>query len=94
MAKAIWQNVTLAESAQTEQVEGNHYFPESALQKDYFKPSEHITICPWKGTAHYYDVVVNGQTNADAAWYYPEPKPAAENIRGHVAFWKGVKVQG
>ncbi len=94
MAKATWQNATVAESAQTEQVEGNYYFPEAAIRKQYFQRSEHTTVCPWKGTAHYYDVVVDGQKNANAAWYYPEPKAAAENIRGHVAFWKGVKVEG
>ncbi len=94
MAKAIWQNATVAESTQTEQVEGNHYFPESTVRKEYFQPSEHTTVCPWKGTAHYYDLVVNGQTNQNAAWYYPEPNAAAENIRGHVAFWKGVMGEG
>ena len=93
MAKAIWHGVTLAQSPHTEEVEGNQYFPPSALEKSFFQPSEHTTVCPWKGTAHYYHVMVDGQNNENAAWYYPDPKPAAANIKGHVAFWKGVRVE-
>ncbi len=94
MATATWQKTTLAQSAHTEQVEGNHYFPEESIQREFFEPSNHTTICPWKGTAHYYHVVVNGERNENAAWYYPQPKSAAANIKDHVAFWKGIQVQG
>jgi uncharacterized protein (DUF427 family) len=90
--KAIWNGAVLAESDQTIVVEGNHYFPPSALHRAHFKESAHHTVCSWKGTASYYDVEVNGQVNANAAWYYPEPKEAARNIAGYVAFWKGVQV--
>jgi uncharacterized protein (DUF427 family) len=93
MARAIWNNVVLAESDETLVVEGNHYFPPDALRKEYFKSSATHTVCPWKGTASYYDVEVNGQVNKDAAWYYPEPKDAARQISGYVAFWKGVRVE-
>ena len=93
MAKAIWEGAVLAESSQTVEVEGNQYFPPEAIKREYFKPSASHTVCPWKGTASYYDVVVNSKTNHDAAWYYPEPKPAANHIKGYLAFWKGVKVQ-
>ena len=94
MAKATWQKTTLAESIRTEQVEGNQYFPADSIHREFFQPSNHTTVCPWKGTAHYYHVVVNGETNENAAWYYPDPKPAASNIKDQVAFWKGVKVEG
>ena len=94
MATATWHETTLAESGHTEQVEGNEYFPADSLHREFFEPSTHTSVCPWKGTAHYYHVVVNGQRNENAAWYYPSPKPAASNIKDHVAFWKGVKVQG
>ena len=94
MPKATWHNATLAESDATRQVEGNHYFPAESLHRQYFEPSELTTVCPWKGTAHYYHVVVDGQRNPNAAWYYPDPKPAAAEIQGHVAFWKGVQVEG
>ena len=90
--KAIWNNEILAESDETVVVEGNHYFPENSLNKEFFKPSETHTICGWKGTASYYDVVANGETNKDAAWFYPEPKDAAKEIENRVAFWKGVKI--
>jgi uncharacterized protein (DUF427 family) len=90
--KAIWQDAVLAESDDTVVVEGNHYFPASSINRAYFQPSDTHTTCPWKGEASYYDVVVDGQVNSDAAWYYPEPKEAAANIKDHVAFWKGVKV--
>jgi uncharacterized protein (DUF427 family) len=93
MIRAIWNGVIVAEAAETEVVEGNHYFPLSALQQDYFRPSETHTVCPWKGTASYYSIVVGGQTNRDAAWFYPEPKDAARQIEGRVAFWKGVQVE-
>ncbi|MCB8984992.1 MAG: DUF427 domain-containing protein [Ardenticatenaceae bacterium] len=93
MVKAIWNGVIIAESDQTEVVEGNHYFPPHTLHQEYFQPSAKTTICSWKGTASYYDVVVAGQRNPEAAWYYPHPKPAAQNIQGYVAFWRGVKVE-
>ena len=93
MAKAMWEGAVLAESSQTVEVEGNQYFPPDAIHKEYFRSSEQQTTCPWKGTASYYDVEVNGKRNAGAAWYYPEPKPAAKQIAGYVAFWKGVKVE-
>ena len=90
--KAIWNGQTLAESNETVVVEGNHYFPASSLAKDHFKPSATHTTCGWKGVASYYDVVVGEKVNKDAAWFYPEPKDAARNITGYVAFWKGVDV--
>lgn len=93
MPKAIWNGVVLAESEQTRVVEGNHYFPADAIKPEYFKPSETHTVCAWKGVASYYDVVVDGKVNHDAAWYYPEPKEAARHITGYVAFWKGVQVK-
>ena len=93
MTTATWQKATLAESAHTERVEGNHYFPPDSIHREFFEPSHHTTVCPWKGTAHYYHVVVNGQRNENAAWFYPEPKAAAANIKDHIAFWKGVQVQ-
>jgi uncharacterized protein (DUF427 family) len=93
MAKAIWEGVVLAESNQPVEVEGNQYFPPDAIKQEYFKPSAAHSICPWKGTASYYDLEVNGKQNPGAAWFYPEPKPAANQIKGYVAFWKGVKVE-
>ena len=90
--KAIWNGKVLAESDQTEMVEGNHYFPPESLNNAYFKESSHTSTCPWKGLAHYYSIEVDGDTNKDAAWYYPEPQDAARQIKGHVAFWKGVEV--
>jgi uncharacterized protein (DUF427 family) len=93
MARATWNGVVIAESDQTEMVEGNVYFPADAVRAGHLKPSETHTVCGWKGTASYYTVVVDGQENPDAAWYYPDPKDAAANIRGHVAFWKGVQVE-
>jgi uncharacterized protein (DUF427 family) len=92
MPRAIWNNAVLAESDQTEVVEGNHYFPPAAVHREFIKDSDTHTVCGWKGTASYYDVVVAGNVNKDAAWYYPEPKDAAKNITGYVAFWKGVQV--
>ncbi|HET9532799.1 MAG TPA: DUF427 domain-containing protein [Blastocatellia bacterium] len=91
--KAIWRDAVLAESDKTEVVEGNHYFPPDAINREYFSESQTHTTCPWKGEASYYDVVVNGEVNRDAAWYYPEPKPAASNIKDHIAFWRGVTVE-
>jgi uncharacterized protein (DUF427 family) len=93
MARATWNGAVLAESERFEEVEGNVYFPPDAIRREYFRESPTHTVCPWKGTASYYSVTVEGETNADAAWYYPEPKDAAANIRDHVAFWKGVRVE-
>jgi uncharacterized protein (DUF427 family) len=93
MAKAIWEGSVLAESDRCVEVEGNQYFPPDSIKHDYFKPSAAHTVCPWKGTASYYDLEVNGKRNPGAAWYYPEPKPAAKQIKGYVAFWKGVRVE-
>lgn len=92
MPKASWNGATIAESAAHEMVEGNVYFPPAAVVAAHLRASTHTSACPWKGTAHYHDVVVGDQVNANAAWYYPDPKPAAANIRGHIAFWKGVTV--
>ena len=92
MKKATWNGATLAESDRTIVVEGNHYFPPEAISKEYFQPSNTHTSCPWKGQASYYNVVVNGQENKDAAWYYPSAKEKAKNIEGYIAFWRGVKV--
>ena len=93
MAKAIWEGLVLAESSATVQVEGNHYFPPDSIRAEHFRPSSTHTVCPWKGTASYYDVEVNGKRNPGAAWYYPDPKAAASQIKGYIAFWKGVKVE-
>lgn len=93
MARAMWKGAILAESDRYEFVEGNVYFPPETVNMEYFQPSETHTICPWKGTASYYSVVVDGEVNKDAAWYYPDPKPAAANIRDHIAFWRGVIVE-
>lgn len=92
MVKAIWNGAVLAESDQTIVIEGNHYFPPEAVNKAYFADSTHHTICPWKGLASYFTVEVDGQTNPNAAWYYPTPKEAAKEIAGYIAFWKGVRV--
>ena len=90
--KAVWNGQVVAESDDTVIVEGNHYFPRGTLREDLVTRSETTTFCPWKGTAHYYHLVVDGETNADAVWYYPAPKPAARQIDGRVAFWHGVEV--
>lgn len=90
--KAIWLGTLLAESDDTVVVEGNHYFPRESLEEEHFEDSTHTTTCAWKGRASYFDVVVNGERNQNAAWYYPEPRPAAAAIKGRVAFWKGVDV--
>jgi uncharacterized protein (DUF427 family) len=91
--KAIWHNEVLAESNDTIVVEGNHYFPPDAINREYFRQSDTHTTCPWKGKASYYDIVVNGNVNKDAAWYYPEPKEAARQIKDYIAFWRGVRVE-
>ncbi len=93
MPKAIWNGAVVAESDRCEVVEGNQYFPPDAIKTEYFKPSSTHTTCPWKGLASYYTLEVDGKANPDAAWYYPEPKDAAKNIKGYIAFWKGVKVE-
>ncbi len=93
MPKAIWNNKVLAESDQTILVEGNYYFPPESVNVDFLHSSATHTVCSWKGTASYYDVVVDGQLNKDAAWYYPEPKDAAQQIAGYIAFWRGVQVK-
>lgn len=90
--RAIWNGEIIAESDATEVVEGNHYFPLGAVNQEYLKESDHHTTCPWKGEASYYHLEVDGATNENAAWYYPEPKDAARQIKDHVAFWKGVEV--
>ena len=91
--KAMWNNAVIAQSDQTVVVEGNHYFPSDSVNKEYLQPSSTHTICPWKGEASYYNLVVSGQTNKDAAWYYAAPKDAAAEIKDRIAFWRGVKVE-
>jgi uncharacterized protein (DUF427 family) len=92
MARAIWDGAVIAESATYEKLEGNVYFPPASLRREYLRPSQHTSVCPWKGIAHYYDVVVGDKTNSVAAWYYPDPKPAAARIKDYVGFWKGITV--
>jgi uncharacterized protein (DUF427 family) len=92
MATATWNGTVIAQSDSTEMVEGNHYFPLASVNAAYLKPSDTQSVCPWKGTASYYSLDVDGQRNQDAAWYYPQPKDAAAQIKDHVAFWKGVTV--
>jgi uncharacterized protein (DUF427 family) len=94
MPTATWNGVVIAEAvaSEVEIVENNVYFPLSSVRQEFFTPSDKHTVCPWKGTASYYNVVVNGEVNADAAWFYPTPKDAAKQIAGHVAFWRGVQV--
>ncbi len=91
--KAIWNGKVIAESNETVEVEGNQYFPAESIVKEHFAPSATHTVCGWKGTASYYDIIVDGETNADAAWFYPEAKEDAKNIENYVAFWKGVEVE-
>ena len=93
MARASWNGQVIAESDRCEIVEGNHYFPSDAVRREMLQDSVTHTTCGWKGVASYYDVVVNGETNKDAAWYYPDTKPEANNVKGYIAFWKGVKVE-
>ncbi len=94
MPRAIWNGVVLAESDKCEVIEGNQYFPPEAVNRAYLRESSTHTVCGWKGTANYYDVVVDGEVNKDAAWYYPDPKDAARQIKDHVAFWHGVQIDG
>ncbi|MFT4778119.1 MAG: hypothetical protein ACI80P_001257 [Flavobacteriales bacterium] len=91
--KAIWNNQIIAESNDTVVVEGNHYFPAEDIKKEFYKDSELHSVCPWKGKASYYSLVVDGKENKDAAWFYPEASEQAKEIKGKVAFWKGVKVE-
>lgn len=93
MAKAIWKDKVIAQSDSVEEMEGNLYFPPDAVNAEYLQPSNTRTTCSWKGEASYYDIVVDGQANVDAAWYYPKPKAAAARIKDCVAFWRGVKVE-
>jgi uncharacterized protein (DUF427 family) len=93
MATASWNGAVIADSDACEIVEGNHYFPPEAVRHEHLRPSDHTSVCHWKGTASYYDVVVGGEVNRNAAWYYPEPFEAARNIKGRIAFWRGVKVE-
>jgi uncharacterized protein (DUF427 family) len=94
MAKALWGGKIIAESNATVVVEGNQYFPPGAVKKQFLEPSDHTSTCPWKGTAHYYHVEVDGMRTENAAWYYPNPKPAAAEIKDRIAFWKGIRVEG
>ena len=93
MSKATWNGVTIAESNNCVVVEGNQYFPLEDAKQEYLQKSDYHTTCPWKGLASYYSLEVDGQVNKDAAWYYPEPKDAAKQIKDHVAFWNGVNVE-
>lgn len=93
MPKAMWKGRVIAESDVFETVEGNVYFPPESLKREFFRPSDRHTVCSWKGTASYYDVVVDGEVNEAAAWYYADPKDAAANIKGYVGFWNGVTVE-
>ena len=93
MKRASWNGAIIAESDHCEVVEGNQYFPADAVKREFLRDSTTHTVCPWKGTASYYDVVVDGATNKDAAWYYADTKSAANNVKGYIAFWKGVKVE-
>ena len=93
MARAVWNGAVIADSDSYQEVEGNLYFPPTAVERDHLRPSQTTTVCGWKGVAHYYDVVVQGEVSKDAAWYYPDPKEAAAEIKDHVAFWHGVDVE-
>jgi uncharacterized protein (DUF427 family) len=94
MPKAVFNGQVIAESDDTVVVEGNHYFPPDSVNSEYLKPSQAHTTCPWKGVASYYDVEVEGEVASSGAWYYPDPSPAAAEIKDHIAFWRGVKVEG
>lgn len=94
MVRAIWNGVVIAESDETVQLEGNHYFPLASINRGYIVKSSTTSVCPWKGTASYFSLNVDGQTNPDAAWTYREPLPAAAEIKDHLAFWKGVQIDG
>lgn len=93
MVKAFWNNQLIAESNNTKVIEGNHYFPADSINSSFFSESNTETFCPWKGTAHYKNITVNGQENKDAAWYYANPKEKAKEIKDHFAFWKGVEIK-
>jgi len=93
MAKATWESAVLADSSKTIEIEGNQYFPPDSINREFFQQSSQHSTCPWKGIASYYDLVVDGKRNAGAAWYYPDPKPEATQIKNYVAFWKGVSVE-
>jgi uncharacterized protein (DUF427 family) len=93
MSKAIWNGKVIAESEKVIKVEGNSYFPPESIKKEFFQENDYHTVCPWKGKASYYDIVVDGKTNPNAAWYYPQPSSAAQDIKDYVAFWKGVTVE-
>jgi uncharacterized protein (DUF427 family) len=93
MARALWGGKVIAESDATVVVEGNQYFPPAAVKKEFLEPSSHTSVCPWKGTAHYFHVQVDGMRNENAAWYYPAPKPEAAEIKDRIAFWKGIRVE-
>lgn len=93
MPKASWNGAVIAESDETAVVEGNHYFPAASVNRSFIRESDTHTVCPWKGTASYFSIEVGGKINKDAAWYYPEPKEAASQIKNHVAFWRGVTVE-
>jgi uncharacterized protein (DUF427 family) len=93
MPRAIWNGTVVAESDTFELVEGNVYFPPESVKREFLQPSATHTVCPWKGTASYYTVIVDGKENRDGAWYYPEPKPEAAKVKDHVAFWRGVTVE-
>ena len=92
--KAIWNNKVIADSDDTIVIEKNHYFPPDSVRMEFLSDSDTTSVCPWKGNASYYDITVEGKTNRDAAWYYPDPKEAAEHIKGYIAFWKGVEITG
>lgn len=93
MIRAVWNGAVLAEAATTVQLEGNDYFPAESLRREFVKESATTTVCPWKGTANYYTVTVDGEVNPDAVWYYPNPSARAQQIANHVAFWKGVRIE-
>jgi len=93
MMRAVWNGAVLAEAPRTVVLEGNHYFPAESMNSEYFTKSRFKSVCPWKGLASYYTVVVDGQTNRNAAWYYPHPSPLARKIKNHVAFWNGVQIE-
>lgn len=93
MIRAVWNGAVIAEAAETVRLEGNDYFPAETVRREFLVDSPTTTVCPWKGTAHYYTVSVDGQLNPDAAWYYPDPSPQAAQIGDHIAFWKGVRVE-
>jgi len=94
MIRAVWNGAVLAETPDTVRVEGNDYFPPESVRREFFSESSAKSLCPWKGVARYYTVTVDGQVNANAAWYYPKPSPLARRIKNHVAFWNGVHIEG